>query len=140
MRKNGFTLVELIVVVVILMILFSLVMSAVRRAGEQAKKTQCAGNMKQIWSALTMYISTNNENYPEETGWASALYPNFLDDPNIFDCKGTRSEGDASSPEYQYTKPMPSTPSTVSVLDDTNHYFKGRGWVTLYKNGGIKVK
>ena len=64
MRKKAFTLVELLVVISIIAILLAVLMPALGKAREQAKKIICGNGQKQIGYALTMYAGSNNNTYP----------------------------------------------------------------------------
>ncbi|MCM8532961.1 MAG: type II secretion system GspH family protein [Lentisphaeraceae bacterium] len=62
--KKHFTLVELLVVVAIIAILFSLLLPSLRQARFIAQTTVCLSNNKQIGIALIAYSSKNNGRYP----------------------------------------------------------------------------
>ena len=59
MMRKGFTLIELLVVMVIIALLVGLLLPALARAKEEARKTQCRSNLRQIGLAIEMYANDN---------------------------------------------------------------------------------
>jgi len=68
MRKTGFTLIELLVVMVIIALLVGLLLPALARAKEEARKTQCRSNLRQIGLGIEMYCNDNGGWTPEFSG------------------------------------------------------------------------
>jgi len=68
-RKIGaFTLIELLVVMVIIALLIGLLLPALARAKEEARKTQCRSNLRQMGLALEMHANDNSGRTPAMYG------------------------------------------------------------------------
>jgi len=64
-RRKGFTLVELLVVIAIIALLVSILMPALGRARELAKRVQCASQLRGLGTAMAMYHNDYHEMYPK---------------------------------------------------------------------------
>ncbi len=112
-QSRGFTLVEMLVVISIIVVLVAILVPTIQTARHQARMVQCRTQMNDLMLAMTEY-KRQYRRYPprpiyDDTrqmyiGGFSALYPNFVDDWRKMVCPDDRTvfgkEQEAKSRRY----------------------------------------
>ncbi|RYX86741.1 DUF1559 domain-containing protein [bacterium] len=90
--RSAFTLIELLVVIAIIAILAAILFPVFARARENARKTSCLSNEKQIGIGVMQYLQDYDEKYPVQDEsqtppylWFSPVQP-YIKSTQVFRC------------------------------------------------------
>lgn len=116
----AFTLIELLVVVAIIGILASLLLPALARAKDKARRVACLSNLRQSGVAFHLYLMENQDRFPDARafkaalgfkpwttwppsdprgGWAGAVLSNLLSAEGVWACPAIRNSALWNQPQ-----------------------------------------
>src|SRR5687767_9383814 len=95
--KSAFTLIELLVVIAIIALLAAILFPVFARARENARKTSCTNNLKQLGLGVAMYVQDYDGLYPMSSNidgtnrrWPDYIFP-YVKSSQLFTCPSVGS-------------------------------------------------
>lgn len=110
----GFTLIELLVVIAIISILAAILFPVFARARENARRTSCVSNLKQLALGIRMYTQDYDERFPmykmndtgvtasNPFGWSDAIQP-YINNKQVLQCPSEPNKPNISPSSPGYT-------------------------------------
>lgn len=127
-RTKAFTLIELLVVIAIISIIAAILFPVFARARENARRTSCLSNLKQMGLGIMMYTQDYDEMYPpayisssaptpfgnSDWDWKKIIYP-YVKNQQLFVCPSKTSTMNIDFMNYGINQSVTANHTPMSI-------------------------
>ena len=138
-RRKGFTLVELLIVIGIIGLLIGIMTPVLSRAKRVAQRTMCATNLRQIGVAVRAYLNDSNDVFfyfgvtnmpslaPEAPTFRGILEDCGAADPKVYKCPADKPRN------LQEERPAPNTGKSYFESEGSSYQFQDHPGILGHK-------
>lgn len=152
--RRGYTLVEVLIVIAIIVALAALIFPITRSAIAKSHQATCLGNLRSIGVGIEAYLQDHNNTMPELDAGRSALTEDvpvldvalhdYLENPEVFHCPADREQFQKSGSSYLWNSTqsgrnkmklvffgVTDNPSRIPLVTDKEAWHPGNSGVNI---------
>ncbi len=143
-RRSGFTLIELLVVIAIIAILAAILFPVFQKVRENARKTSCLSNEKQLGLAFTQYTQDYDEKFPlicnlnQSLNWGQEIYP-YVKSTGVYKCPDNSNTGTMQNGGNPAPNGSPALPASYAYNYQITGSYDDNSGDNYAANGGQPI-